>query len=279
MSRGGRIPGDAVALVPIAVEASRRGAREVLRYWRHLEASQVTEKARNDLVTEADRGSETAILSFLAEADPGCSILAEESGLTGIETADTDLWIVDPLDGTTNFVHGFPHFAVSVAVARGGALLAGAIYDPVKEDLFTAVAGGGASWNGRPCSVSSRPALEGAFLATGFPFRAHRLLDPYLAIFRDVFLRSKAIRRAGAAALDLAYTAAGLFDGFFEFQLSPWDIAAGALMVLEAGGIVTDMEGGGQFLKSGDLLCGPPGVHRELLGVVASHSRAWHGSS
>jgi len=259
----------------MAVEAARRGGRETLRYWRRLEPSQVGEKARNDLVTEADRASEEAILSFLRSADPGCNIVAEESGESGVRERGRHLWIVDPLDGTTNFVHGFPHFAVSVAAVRDGELLAGAIFDPVKNDLFTAAAGGGAMWNGRPCAVTSRAGLEGAFLATGFPFRAHRLLDPYLDIFREVFLRSKAIRRAGAAALDLAYTAAGLFDGFFEFQLAPWDIAAGALMVREAGGSVSDMTGGNRFLESGDVLCGTPGVHRELLRVAASHGAGW----
>lgn len=275
MTRGHIIPRDAESLLPVAVEAARRGGRQTLRYWRRLEVSQVTEKARNDLVTEADRASEAAILAYLDRADPGSSILAEESGWSGSKDGDARFWIIDPLDGTTNFVQGFPHFAVSVAVARGNRILAGAIYDPLKEDLFTASEGAGARWNGRSCSVGSRPGLEGAFLATGFPFRAHRLLDPYLAIFHDIFLQAKAIRRAGAAALDLAYTAAGIFDGFFEFQLAPWDIAAGALLVLEAGGTVTDMDGGGHFLESGNVICGPPGVHRELLQVVASHRRAW----
>ncbi|HHQ49423.1 MAG TPA: inositol monophosphatase [Acidobacteria bacterium] len=275
MSGGAGIPEGGEHLLEMAVRAAQLGGRETLRFWRHLEPGQVSEKARNDLVTEADRSSERAILGLLRAEDPGCRILAEESGATG--TGGGNLWIVDPLDGTTNFVHGFPHYAVSVAVERDGVLLAGAIFDPVKDDLFTATAGGGASWNGTPCSVSARQGLEGAFLATGFPFRAHRLLDPYLAIFREVFLQSKAVRRAGAAALDLAYTAAGLFDGFFEFQLSPWDIAAGALMVREAGGVVSDMDGGDRFLKTGDVLCGPAGVHRQVLGIVRERAAGWPG--
>jgi len=269
------IPKASAEMLRVAVEAARRGGRETLRFWRRLEPSQVSEKARNDLVTEADRASEAAILSFLRSADPGCTILAEESGETGVSGSASHLWIVDPLDGTTNFVHGFPHFAVSVALVHDGELSAGAILDPVKEDLFTAAAGQGAVWNGKPCSVTSRTGLDGAFLATGFPFRAHRLLDPYLAIFREIFLRAKAIRRAGAAALDLAYTAAGLFDGFFEFQLAPWDIAAGALIVREAGGRVSDAEGGNRFLETGDVLCGAQGVHRELLEIVASAGTGW----
>jgi myo-inositol-1(or 4)-monophosphatase len=156
-----------------------------------------------------------------------------------------------------------------------GHVQAGVIIDPIKGDVFRAARGLGLWWNGSPSAVSRRDSLTGAMMATGFPFRAHRLLDPYLAIFKEVFLACKAIRRPGAAALDLAYTACGIVDGFFEFQLSPWDIAAGAVMVKEAGGTISDMDGSTDYLESGNVLCGSPGVHRDLLEIVQRHRTAW----
>ncbi len=258
-----------------AVESiARLGGDQLMAHWRSLDASEVTEKARNDLVSSADLASERAILAAVRERFPEHSVLSEEAGWSG-SPGSGPTWIVDPLDGTTNFVHGIPQFAISIGVAVGGRVEIGVILDPCKGDVFSAIRGHGARWNGNPCKASNRPGLEGALLATGFPFRAHHLLDAYLAIFRDVFLRCKAIRRPGAAALDLAYTAAGLFDGFFEFKLSPWDIAAGALLVEEAGGVVTDMEGGTGYLDSGDVVCGSAGVHRELLEVAALHRDGW----
>jgi len=266
---------EAAELLETAVEAARAGAGRLMEHWRALDSSQVHEKARNDLVSVADRDSEEAVIATIRARYPGSRILAEETGTSGSAGPEGPAWIVDPLDGTTNFVHGFPHFAVSVAAVEGDRLLAGVVLDPVKEDLFAAALGAGASWNGTPCRVSRREGLGGAFLTTGFPFKAHRLLGPYLAIFHDLFLGAKAIRRPGAAALDLAYVAAGIFDGFFEFQLSPWDIAAGALLVQEAGGLVTDMEGGTAFLQTGDVIAGTPGVHREILEVVTAHRAEW----
>lgn len=258
----------------VADSAARAGARELLRHWRNLDPDQIDEKARNDLVTVADREAEAAVIAVIRDRFPDHAILSEESGWTA-RNDDAPTWIVDPLDGTTNFVHGLPQFAVSVAVAVRGTVEAGVILDPIRDDVFAATRGAGATWNGRPCHVSGRSGLDGALLATGFPFRAHALLDAYLAIFRDVFLRAKAIRRPGAAALDLAWTACGIFDGFFEFKLSPWDVAAGSLLVEEAGGTVSDMDGGRKFLDSGNVVCGTAGVHRELLGVVAAHREAW----
>jgi myo-inositol-1(or 4)-monophosphatase len=260
------------------VEAvARAGADALMPYWRSLEPRDVNEKARNDLVSVADRAAEQAIVAEIERLHPGHAILAEESGWTR-KLADRPVWIVDPLDGTTNFVHGFAQFAVSVGVAVDGRVDFGVVLDPVKGDLFRAARGRGATWNGTPCRVTDRPGLSGALVATGFPFKAHELLDPYLAIFRDVFLGCKAIRRPGAAALDLAYTAAGLFDGFFEFRLSPWDLAAGSLLVEEAGGVVTDMDGGDAYMTTGDMLCGPSGVHTDLLAVVQNHRESWHRS-
>ncbi len=257
------------------VEAiARIGADRVLGYWRHLEPGEIDEKARNDLVTDADRASESAILEEIGRRFPDHAVLSEESGWSR-RTGSGPTWVVDPLDGTTNFVRGFPHFGVSVGVTLDGRVVAGVIIDPVKGDVFRAARGAGAFWNGKPCRVSDRTDLSGTFIATGFPFRAHRLLDPYLAIFRDIFLGCSGIRRPGAAALDFAYLACGIFDGFFEFQLSPWDVAAGSLLVEEAGGTVTDMDGGQDFLTTGDLICGPPGVHRALLEVVQRHRATW----
>jgi myo-inositol-1(or 4)-monophosphatase len=261
-----------------AVEAiARRGAEELMRWWRSLAPDQVSEKSRNDLVSTADRAAEAAILDEIRARFPDHRILSEEAGPGGGLDPDAPLWIVDPLDGTTNYVHGMAHFAVSVGVARAGRVELGVVLDPVKGDVFRAARGHGASWNGRPCRVSDRTGLAGSLLATGFPFRAHELLDVYLDIFRDVFLRAKAVRRPGAASLDLAYTACGIFDGFFEFRLSPWDLAAGVVLVEEAGGAVTAMDGGPDVLATGDVLCGPCGVHRELLEVVGAHLQRWLG--
>jgi myo-inositol-1(or 4)-monophosphatase len=255
-------------------EIAGLGAKRLMAYWRALEPDQINEKARNDLVSAADLASEEVILEAIRSRFPDHSILSEEAGQsTPTESGPT--WIIDPLDGTTNFVHGLPQFAVSIGVAVDGRTDFGVILDPSKDDVFSAARGRGAKWNGKPCRISDRGGLSGALLATGFPFKAHRLLDPYLAIFRDLFLRCKAIRRPGAAALDLAYTACGLFDGFFEFQLSAWDIAAGAVLVEEAGGIITDMDGGSDYLYSGNVICGTPGVHGDILEVVSAHREEW----
>jgi len=254
---------------------ARAGADALMPYWRALEPHEITEKSRNDLVTAADHAAETAILAEINRRFPNHAVLAEESGWTRRDD-DRPTWIVDPLDGTTNFVHGIPQFAVSVGVAVADRVEIGVILDPVKKDVFRAGRGMGATWNGERCRVTSRAGLEGALVATGFPFKAHELLDPYLAIFREVFLRCKAIRRPGAAALDLAYTACGLFDGFFEFRLSPWDLAAGSLLVEEAGGTVSDMDGGSGYVAAGDLICGPPGVHAELLNVIQTRRELWN---
>jgi len=258
-------------------EVARAGAEPLLRHWRRLEPGQVTEKARNDLVSDADRAAEAAILAEIARRFPDHRVLSEESGWSR-QPGGGPTWLVDPLDGTTNYVHGFPHFAVSIGVAVDGRVEAAVVLDPIKGDVFRAARGHGAWWNGSPCRVSGQSSLEGALLTTGFPFRAIGLLDPYLAIFRDAFRRCGGIRRPGSAALDLAHTACGIFDGFFEFELQPWDVAAGSLLVEEAGGVVTDMDGGGDFLRSGGVLCGPEGVHRELLEIVKRHRSWWLGS-
>jgi myo-inositol-1(or 4)-monophosphatase len=257
-------------LLQTALAAADAGARIVTRYFRDA-GLEVRRKGENDYVTQADKESEAAIVGEIRRRFPDHRILAEEGSGAGLGEGEHE-WLIDPLDGTTNFLHGLPMYCVSVACRRGSELLAAVISDPQGGNLFTAVRGGGATWNGRRMEVSGQDGLKGAFLATGYPWRALPTLDLYLGIFRDVFRASKAVRRCGSAALDLAYTAAGVYDGFFEFRLSPWDIGAGILLVREAGGIVTDIDGGERFFAGGNVVAGTPGVHRDLLATVRRHA-------
>jgi len=257
-------------LLAAAVAAAQAGADVVRRYFRR-DGLEVERKAKNDFVTQADKESEAAVIAEIHRRFPDHRILAEEGGGEGIGGGEIE-WLIDPLDGTTNFMQGLPVYCVSVACRRGDELLAGAILDPEGNNLFTATRGGGAQWNGKAMRVSDRAELDGAFLATGYPFRALPTLDVYLDIFRDVFRHAKAIRRCGAAALDLAYTAAGVYDGFFEFRLSPWDIGAGILLIREAGGMVTDLDGGHRSFESGNVIAGAPAVQRELLAIAERHA-------
>ncbi|MGE5234632.1 MAG: inositol monophosphatase family protein [Acidobacteriota bacterium] len=256
-------------LLATAVEAARAGG-EVLLRWFRSGALDVQVKAENDFVTRADRESENVVRAIIARRHPDHAVLGEEGGAS--PGAGEFLWVVDPLDGTTNFLQGLPVFCVSIACMRGQRIEAAAVLDPLGDNLFTATRGGGARWNGNPIQVSRRAGLQGAFLATGYPFRARGALDLYLAVFREVFLRARAVRRCGAAALDLAYTAAGVYDGFFEFRLSPWDVAAGALLVREAGGAICDLDGGERYLETGNVLAAAPGVLGELRAAVAVHA-------
>ncbi|MFY9825285.1 MAG: inositol monophosphatase family protein [Thermoanaerobaculia bacterium] len=257
-------------LLQTAIAAAHAGAGIISRYFRHAGLA-VRAKAENDFVTQADQESETAVVEVIRRRFPDHRILAEEGGGAGVGSGDYE-WLIDPLDGTTNFLQGLPVYAVSIACRKGDELLAAVIEDPEGKNLFTATRGGGAFWNGRRMSATGRDGLKGAFLATGYPFRALSTLDLYLGIFRDVFHYAKAIRRCGSAALDLAYTAAGVYDGFFEFRLSPWDIGAGILLLREAGGLVTDLDGGEGFFASGNVVAGGPAVHRDLLAVVRRHA-------
>jgi myo-inositol-1(or 4)-monophosphatase len=259
-------------LLVTAVAAARAGAVVLERYFRQGDL-EVRVKGDNDFVTRADRDSEAAVIAAVRGRHPQHRILAEEGGGAGAGGARSEYqWLIDPLDGTTNFLQGLPIYCVSVACRRGERLVAAAIEDPEGHNVFTASAGGGAWWNGRRIAVSNRPGLAGAFLATGYPFRALATLDAYLAVFRDVFRQAKGIRRCGSAALDLAYTAAGVYDGFFEFRLSPWDIGAGVLLIAEAGGVVSDLDGGERYFAGGNLVAGAPGVQRELLAAVGRHA-------
>jgi myo-inositol-1(or 4)-monophosphatase len=259
-------------LLETAVTAARAGADVLRRYFRDS-SLEVRRKGQNDFVTQADKEGEDAVLAVIHGRYPDHRILAEEGSAAGLNSGSDHEWLIDPLDGTTNFLQGLPVYCVSIACRRAGEVVAAAILDPEGNNLFTATRGGGAQWNGRPMAASRHDGLDGAFLATGYPFRAISTLDLYLNIFRDVFRRSKAVRRCGSAALDLAYTAAGVYDGFFEFRLSPWDIGAGVLLVEEAGGLVSDLDGGAGYFRGGNVVAGGPAVQRELWEVVSGYAR------
>lgn len=246
-----------------AVLAAQAGAAVLMKHFRRLEPGQVSEKTKHDLVSVADKESEAAIRAVLDARCPGYGFLGEETGASG----GTDLrWVVDPLDGTLNFVQGFPHWCVSIGLEDGQGGRAACILDPLRDDCFTATRGGGAFWNGRPLQVSAHPGLDGAFLALGFAYQMTPRLAQFMPVFEAALRRAKGLRRAGSAALDLAHTAAGLFDGFFELGLKPWDLAAGALLVQEAGGVLRDWQGDAlAWRSSGDLVAGPAGVVRGLV--------------
>ena len=254
-------------MLDLAEEAARRGGDVLMSYWRNLPPESVAEKARNDFVSRADRESEAAVIETILRSAPDDAILGEEGGAhPGTSGRE---WIVDPLDGTSNFIAGFPFWCVSIGVREHGRLAAGVVWDPLRSEMFHAILGGGAYRNGTRLRVASRETVDGAFLATGFPFRDRERIDEYLALFRELFLRARAIRRAGSAALDLAYVAAGVFDGFFEFRLSPWDIAAGAVLVQEAGGELAEFDGGTAFMTSGDVVAGPASLVADIVATRA----------
>ena len=238
-----------------AVRSVREGGRVILMYFDQLDRLEYSSKGRNDYVSQADVEAERAVLDVLTRAYPDHGIIAEESGeREGSEYT----WVIDPLDGTTNFLHGFPMFAVSVAVKRGGVLEHGVVYDPLHDEMFTASRGEGAQLNGKRLRVSTTRQLAPSLLGTGFPFRDLGIIEPWMRSFQSLLPKTSGIRRAGAAALDLAYVAAGRLDGFWEFGLKPWDMAAGALLIREAGGLVADVSGGQDFLENGNLVAANP---------------------
>lgn len=260
-----------------AVAAARVGAEVLLRYFEARDSMSdsslgVEDKGTYDFVSRADRESEAAILGEIRRHFPEHHVLAEESGRSSFGNGDFQ-WLVDPLDGTTNFLQGLPVFCISVACRHGDEVVAGVVLDPVTDQLFSAAKGSGAHHNGSPMRASQREGLEGAFLATGYPWRAKAALSHYLGAFHDLFLKARSIRRCGAAALDLAWTAAGVYDGFFEFRLSPWDIAAGVLLVREAGGRVTDLDGREGFPEGGNVVAGGRSLQPHLLELVQRHAR------
>ena len=255
----------------LAAHAARRGAAVLLRYWEQLGKDDADLKARNDWVSDADRESETAIVQAIREERAGDAFLGEESGMSDRGAQAERIWIIDPLDGTSNYLQHFPIWCVSIALREKGEMVAALIYEPLRDLFFTAERGSGAFRNGQRMHVSSHDRVEASFLATGFPFRAQEYVDSYVRIFTDVIRTSKGVRRAGSAALDLAYTAAGVFDGFFEMHLAAWDVAAGSLLVTEAGGAVTDFSGGQRWLDRGNIVAASPGVHAELLEIIGRH--------
>ncbi len=254
-------------MLNIAVKAARRAGNIIVRASDNLDALTVRHKSLNDLVSEVDRAAEDAIIDVLKTAYPDHAILAEESGAAG----DSEYcWIIDPLDGTTNFLHGFPVYAVSIAMTHKGVLTHAVVYDPMRNDLFTASRGGGAFLNDRRIRVSKRDKLIDCLIATGFPFRMFEHTDAYMGMMKDFMRKTAGIRRPGAAALDLANVAAGRMDGFWEIGLSPWDMAAGALLVQEAGGLVGNLQGNDGYLESGNIVAASPRIFPQMLEVIGA---------
>ncbi len=254
----------------VAKEAAVVGGRLLRSLYRPFGTAGRSFKAANDYVSEADSASERAILDVIADAYPDHGVVAEESGQRG-ESAFQ--WLIDPLDGTANFVHGHPVFSVSVALCADTTTLLGVVFDPMRDELFWAERGRGAFMNGTPLHVSRTTTLAGAFLATGFPFRAHADLDGYLEVFRSLFEATSGMRRTGSAALDLSYVACGRYDAFWEFYLKPWDTAAGSTIVTEAGGVVTDIFGGPTYREAGHVLASNGAVHSAMLARVRAALR------
>ena len=256
-------------MINIALRAARKAGENIVRASDDLERFEVRAKGVNNFVSDVDIAAEKEIIYHLHKAYPDHAILGEETGLSGSEDADYR-WVIDPLDGTTNFVRGIPHYAVSIACLYKGKLEHAVIVDPVRREEFTASRGRGAQLNGRRIRVSKLPGLDGALLGTGIPFKDHcdDKLGPYSKTIEVLAGQCAGIRRAGAASLDLAYVAAGRLDGFWEIGLAPWDIAAGALLVREAGGLVADIDASENFMQSGNIVCGNPKCFKAVLQVV-----------
>jgi len=252
----------------IAVKAARRAGSIITRASEDIGSLTINDKSYNDFVTEVDLASEKEIIRVLKTSYPDHAFLGEESGLS--HQAD-NVWIIDPLDGTTNFLHGFPQYCISIALEQKGEITQAVIYDPNRNDLFTATKGQGAYLNQRRMRVSNKSKLKESILGTGFPFRDFQHLPVYLKIFEEVVRGTSGIRRPGSAALDLAYVAAGWFDGFFEINLSKWDIAAGGLLVTEAGGIVSDFSEKDGWLESGNIVATNPKIYDPLIKIIQSH--------
>jgi myo-inositol-1(or 4)-monophosphatase len=251
-----------------AVKAARRAANVIIRASRNLDVLQVREKAAHDFVSEVDREAEQVIISTLHEAYPGHAILAEESGGSGTSEYR---WIIDPLDGTTNYLHGFPQYCVAIALEHRHVVTQAVIYDPTRNDLFTASRGRGAYLNETRIRVSKRTQTRLGLVGTGFPFKELAHMEPYMGMLRDIMKATSGVRRAGSAALDLAYVAAGRLDAFWEIGLAPWDIAAGSLLITEAGGYVGDLEGNEGYMLSGNVVAANPKLFVEMLKLIAPH--------
>ncbi|WP_274570721.1 inositol monophosphatase family protein [Neisseria leonii] len=253
-----------------AFKAARKAGDMMVRAANNLSAVKVDSKAFNDFVSDIDRAAETILVETLLDAYPQHKITAEESGSHGNPNSDYE-WLIDPLDGTTNYLHGHPQYAVSMALLHKGQIQEALVYAPERNDLYLASRGKGALLNDRRIRVSSRIDLNQCLIGTGFPVVDQSMMDTYLAILRDLLGKTAGARREGAASLDLCALACGRFDGFFEFNLKPWDIAAGALIAKEAGAIVTDMQGDQGWLDSGDIVAANPKVLAQMLQIIAAH--------
>ncbi|AMO21982.1 inositol monophosphatase [Ramlibacter tataouinensis] len=260
-------------MLNVAVKAARAAGAIINRAALDVEAVRVSQKQVNDFVTEVDHASEAAVIETLLGAYPQHAIWAEESGRQHGTQGSDHVWIIDPLDGTTNFIHGFPVYCVSIALAVKGRVEQAVIYDPTRNDLFTATRGRGAFLNERRIRVSKRTDLRNCLISTGFPFRPGDNFNNYLRMMAEVMQRTAGLRRPGAAALDLAYVAAGFTDGFFETGLSPWDVAAGSLLVTEAGGLIGNFTGESEFLEQKECVAGNPRVYGQLVGILGKYSK------
>ena len=260
------------AMLNVAVMAARRGGDTLIRNMNKLEKLNVEQKGRNDFVSDADRAAEKAVIETIQRHYPDHAILAEESGQSG-ESEYT--WIIDPLDGTTNYLHGFPVYSVSIGVTHNGRLEQGVVYDPLRQEIFSASRGQGAQLDGRKIRVSGRKDLERALIGTGFPYReSNEAFEPYMNMLVSAMQNTTGIRRAGSAALDLCYVAAGRLDAYWETGLKPWDLAAGALILREAGGIISGLDGSENFLESGHVLCGSPKIYSGLAKLFGPDIKA-----
>lgn len=249
-----------------ALKAAQRAGQVILDNLGRISKRDIALKRASDFVTSVDRESEKIIIGTIKEKFPHHLILAEES--IKEPAGEEYRWIIDPLDGTTNFIHGYPVFSVSIALEGKGEIILGITLDPLRNELFLAEKGGGAFLSGSPIKVSELDDVKDALITTGFPFRRKEIIDSYFRLFKNLFLKVSDLRRAGSAALDLAYLACGRCDGFFEIGLSPWDIAAGSLLIKEAGGIITDFGGGSDYLWTGNIVAGNPAVHKKILKEV-----------
>jgi myo-inositol-1(or 4)-monophosphatase len=255
-------------MLNIAIRAARSAGDLILRSSDNVSRLTVEQKGKNDYASEVDRMAEREIINIIKAAYPDHAILAEESG----EHKGNDfVWVIDPLDGTTNFLHGFPQYAVSIALKHKGRLEVGVIYDPLRDELFTAKRGGGAMLNNRRLRVTNQNSLKVALLGTGFPFKTDKHLDAYVGMFKALTTECAGIRRAGSAALDLAYVAAGRLDGYWEIGIMEWDMAAGILIIKEAGGVVTDFSFNDKYMESGNVIVGSPKMHQLMYQLIEPH--------
>jgi len=263
-------------MLNVAVKAARRAGTIINRASLSNDGYQVTRKQHNDFVTEVDQAAEAAIIDTLKTAYPEHGFLAEETGeQAAANPGQTQYtWIIDPLDGTTNFIHGFPQYAISIALQVDGVITQAVVYDPNRDELFTATKGGGAYLNNKRLRVAGRTKMADCLIATGFPYRADQDVDTYIKMFKDMTTQCAGLRRPGAASLDLAYVAAGRVDGFFEQGLSPWDMAAGVLLITEAGGLVGNYAGEEGYLKSGEIMAANPKIFGQMVQILQKYSQS-----